>query len=119
MIDYRHIKRKWPTYLIITFILQCVCATNDVYHHNSVPSHEVYLNNPTDIQNSIFNASTVLQYINKPEPSHSCDHDKVSSRPTCTCNVLKSIATEVSRCLTLLSTGKFPQKSAKVIPIQK
>ena len=61
---------------------------------------------------------TVLYYINKLKPSHSCEHDNISS------NVLKSIAIEVSLFLTLiinqvLSTGQFPQnlKTAKVIPI--
>ena len=63
---------------------------------------------------------TVLHYINKLKPSHSCGHDNISS------NVLKMIAIEVNPCLTLiinqvLSTGHFPKnlKTAIVIPIHK
>ena len=63
---------------------------------------------------------TVLHYINKLKPSHSCGHGNISS------NVRKIIAMEVRPCLTLiinqvLSTGQFKKnlKTAKVIPIHK
>ena len=99
-----------------------ICATSEIDNPNNVPSHEVYLNNPTEAEfyfEHIDNV-TVLHYINKLKPSHSCGHDNISS------NVLKIIAMEVSPCLTLiinqvLSTGQFPKnlKTAKVIPIHK
>ena len=97
-----------------------ICATSEIDNPNNVPSHDVYLNNPTDTEFNFerINNMTVLHYINKLNPSHSCGHDNISN------NVLKIIAIEVSPCLTLiinqvLSTGQFPKnlKTAKVIPI--
>ena len=99
-----------------------ICATSEIDNPNNVPSHEVYLNNPTEAEFNFEHIDnvTVLHYINKLKPSHSCGHDNISS------NVLKIIAMEVSPCLTLiinqvLSTGQFPKnlKTAKVIPIHK
>ena len=99
-----------------------ICATSEIDNPNNVPSHEVYLNNPTEAEFNFeqIDNVTVLHYINKLKPSHSCGHDNISS------NVLKIIAMEVSLCLTLiinqvLSTGQFQKnlKTAKVIPIHK
>ena len=99
-----------------------ICATSEIDNPNNVPSHDVYLNNPTEAEFNFdqIDNMTVLHYINKLKPSHSCGHDNISS------NVLKVIAMEVSPCLTLiinqvLSTGQFPKnlKTAKVIPIHK
>ena len=99
-----------------------ICATSEIDNPNNVPSHDVYLNNPTegDFNFEQIDNMTVLHYINKLKTSHSCVHDNISS------NVLKIIAMEVSPCLTLiinqvLSTGQFPKnlKTAKVIPIHK
>ena len=99
-----------------------ICATSEIDNPDNVPSHDVYLNNPTDTEFNfeLINNMMVLHYINKLKPSHSCGHDNISS------NVLKIIAIEVSPCLTLiinqvLSTGQFPKnlKTAKVIPIHK
>ena len=99
-----------------------ICATSEIDNPNNVPSHEVYLNNPTEAEFNFEHIDnvTVLHYINKLKPSHSCGHDNISS------NVLKIIAMEVSPCLTLiinqvLSTGQFLKnlKTAKVIPIHK
>ena len=91
-----------------------VCATSEIDNPNNVPSHEVYLNNPTEAEFNFEHIDnvTVLHYINKLKPSHSCGHDNISS------NVLKIIAMEVSPCLTLiinqvLSTGQFPKKPEK------
>ena len=63
---------------------------------------------------------TVLHYINKLKPSHSCGHDNIRS------NILKIVAMAITPCLTLiinqvLSTGQFQKnlKTAKVIPIHK
>ena len=121
MINYLQIKRKWPTHLIHTYF-STICATSEIDIPNNVPSHEVYLNNPTEAEFNFeqIDNVTVLHYINKLKPSHSCEHDNISS------NVLKIIAMELSPCLTLiinqvLSTGQFPKnlKTAKVIPIHK
>ena len=99
-----------------------ICATSEIDNPNNVPSHDVYLNNLTDTGFNFerINNMTVLHYINKLKPSHSCGHDNISS------NVLKIIAIEVSPCLTLiinqvLSTGQFSKnlKTAKAIPIHK
>ena len=99
-----------------------ICATSEIDNPDNVPSHDVYLNNPIDTEFNFehINNMTVLHYINKLKPSHSCGHDNISS------NVLKIIAIEVSPCLTLiinqvLSTGQFPKnlKTAKVISIHK
>ena len=99
-----------------------ICATSEIDNPNNVPSHDVYLNNLTEAEFNFeqIDNMTVLHYINKLKPSHSCGHDNISS------NVLKIIAMEVSPCLTLiinqvLSTGQFPKnlKTAKVIPIHK
>ena len=83
-----------------------ICATSEIDNPNNVPSHDVYLNNPTEAEFNFeqIDNMTVLHYINKLKPSHSCGHDNISS------NVLKIIAMEVSSCLTLiinqvLSTG--------------
>ena len=88
-----------------------ICATNEIDNPNNVPSHDVYLNNPTEAKFNFeqIDDMTVLRYINKLKLSHSCGHDNISS------NVLKIIAMEVSPCLTLiinqvLSTGQFPKK---------
>ena len=99
------------------------CATSEIDNPDNVSAHDVYLNNPTDTEFNFeqIDNMTVLQYINKLNPSHSCGHDNISS------NVLKIIAIEVSPCLTLiinqvLSTGRqFPKnlKTAKVIPKHK
>ena len=99
-----------------------ICATSEIDNPNNVPSHDVYLNSPTEAEFNFeqIDNMMVLHYINKLKPSHSCGHDNISS------NVLKIIAMEVSPCLTLiinqvLSTGQFPKnlKTAKVIPIHK
>ena len=99
-----------------------ICATSEIDNHNNVPSHDVYLNNPTEAEFNFeqIDNMTVLHYIHKLKPSHSCGHDNISS------NVLKIIAMEVTTCLTLiinqvLSTCQFPNnlKTAKVIPIHK
>ena len=89
-----------------------ICATSEIENPNNVPSHDVYLNNPTEAEFNFeqIDNITVLHYINKLKPSRSCGHDNISS------NVLKIIAMEVSPCLTLiinqvLSTGQFPKKS--------
>ena len=98
------------------------CATSEIDNPNNVPSHDVYLNNPTEGEFNFeqIDNMTVLHYINKLKPSHSCGHDNISS------NVLKIIAMEISPCLTLiinqvLSTGQFQKnlKTVKVIPIHK
>ena len=86
-----------------------ICATGEIDNPNNVPSHDVYLNNPTEAEFNFeqIDNVTVLHYINKLKPSHSCRHDNISS------NVLKIIAMEVSPCFTLkqvLSTGQFPKK---------
>ena len=99
-----------------------ICATSEIDNPNNVPSHDVYLNNPTEAEFNFeqIDNMTVLHYINELKPSHSCGHDNISS------NVLKIIAMEVSLCLTfiinqVLSTGQFPKnlKTAKVIPKHK
>ena len=89
-----------------------ICATSEIDNPNNVPSHDVYLNNPTEAEFNFeqIDNMTVLHYINKLKPSHSCGYDNISS------NVLKNIAMEVSPCLTLsinqvLSSGQFPKKS--------
>ena len=96
-----------------------ICATSEIVNRNNVPSHDVYLNNPTE---AVFNFEqidnmTVLHYINKLKPFHSCGHNNINSN---------AIAIEVSPCLALiinqvLSTGQFPKslKTAKVNPIHK
>ena len=99
-----------------------ICATSEIDNPNNVPLHDVYLNNPTEAEFNFeqIDNMTVLHYMNKLKPSHSCGHDNISS------NVLKIIAMEVSPCMTLiinqvLSTGQFPRnlKTAQVIPIHK
>ena len=89
-----------------------ICATREIDNPNNVPSHNVYLNNPTEAEFNFeqIDNMTMLHYIHKLKPSHSCGHDNISSY------VLKIIAIEVSPCLTLiinqiLSTGQFPKKS--------
>ena len=44
-----------------------ICATNTIHNHNNVPSHDVYLNNPTDAQFNYesINDMNMLHYINK------------------------------------------------------
>ena len=109
--NYLQIKRKWPTHLIFIFPLHVY--VQQVKLINLIMSlHMTYFE---QIDNM-----TVLHYINKLKPSHSCGHDNISS------NVLKIIAMEVSPCLTLiinhvLSSGQFPKnlKTARVIPIHK
>ena len=66
------------------------------------------------------NNATTLQYLSNLKPSNSCGHDNISSA------ILKSIANEISDCITLIinqsiSTGSCPEnlKLAKVVPIFK
>ena len=66
------------------------------------------------------NNVTTLQYLSNLKPSNSCGHDNISSA------LLKSIANEISNCITLIInqsilTGSFPEnlKLAKVVPIFK
>ena len=77
-----------------------ICATSEIDNPNNVPSHDVYLNKPTEAEFNFeqIDNMTVLHYINKLKPSHSCGHDNISS------NVLKIIAMEVSPCLTITIT---------------
>ena len=87
-----------------------ICATSEIDNLDNVPSHDVYLNNPTDTEFNFerINNMTVLHYIYKLKPSHSCGHDNISS------NVLKMIAIDVSPWLTLKSGTVYrsiPKKS--------
>ena len=63
-INYLRIKRKWPTHLILIFPL---CVTSEIDNPNNVPSHDVYLNNPTEAEFNFeqIDNMTVLHYINK------------------------------------------------------
>ena len=98
-----------------------LCKQSEANEHH-LPSHNIYLDNSPDtiLKFEQIDITTVVQYINKLKPSHSCGHDGISSY------ISKSIAKEVSPCSTLninqsISTGIFPKKLkiAKFIPVFK
>ena len=59
-----------------------ICATSEIDNPNNVPSHEVYLNNPTEAEFNFEHIDnvTVLHYINKLKPSHSCGHEQCAGQ---------------------------------------
>ena len=85
-----------------------ICTNNNPCN-NTVP-HSNYLNSSihSTFKFKTINNATALQYLSNLKPSNSCGHDNISSA------ILKSIANEISDCITLIinqsiSTGSFPE----------
>ena len=94
-----------------------ICTNNNPCN-NTVP-HTNYLNASihSTFKFKTINNAVTLQYLSNLKPSNSCGHDNISSA------ILKSIANEISDCVTLIinqsiSPGSFPEnlKLAKVVP---
>ena len=97
-----------------------ICTNNNPCNNTILQTNYLKASiHSTFIFKTINNAVT-LQYLSNLKPSNSCGHETICE------GVLKSIANEISDCITLIInqsivTGSFPDnlKLAKVVPIFK